>query len=103
MGVNRLVLSGSISEMEVLRYTPAGIPALNFRISHASEQIEAGNRREVQCEVASLALDQAALLASRLNVGDAVLVEGFLARKGRNSTELVFHVNKVELAVGAGL
>jgi primosomal replication protein N len=81
----------------VLRYTPAGIPALNFKISHTSEQIEAGNRREVQCEVASLALDQAALLASRLNVGDAVLVEGFLARKSRNSTQLVLHVNKVQM------
>jgi primosomal replication protein N len=37
------------------------------------------------------------LLASRLNVGAAVLVEGFLARKGRNSTQLVLHVNKVQM------
>jgi len=100
---NRVVLSGRISEKEALRYTPAGVPALNFTISHASEQVEAGNRREVQCEVASLALDQAALLASRLNVGDDVLVEGFLARRSRNSTQLVLHVNKVEFAAGAGL
>ena len=88
--------------MEALRYTPAGVPALNFTISHASEQVEAGNRREVQCEVASLALDKAAMLASRFNVGDDVLVEGFLARRSRNSAQLVLHVNAVELAAGVG-
>ena len=42
---NQFVLSGKLIELDALRYTPAGIPVVNFRLSHESEQIEAGAKR----------------------------------------------------------
>lgn len=97
MECNRVVLCGQIAEMETLRYTPAGIPALNFKLSHSSEQMEAGGKRQIQCDVNVLALDQPALQASKLKVGGSVAVEGFLARRSRNSTQLVLHVQRVKI------
>ena len=39
------MLSGKLIELDALRYPPAGIPVVNFRLSHASDQIEAGAKR----------------------------------------------------------
>ena len=97
MDCNRVVLCGEILEKEDLRYTPAGIPIIGFKIGHASEQIEAGGKRQVQCEVNSVALEKVALGISHLKIGDSVQLEGFLSRKSRMSTQLVLHVNKFEL------
>ena len=44
-------------ELDALRYTPAGIPVVNFRLRHASEQIEAGAQRASEREVAAMAFD----------------------------------------------
>lgn len=83
--------------MDALRYTPAGVPLLGFRIEHESRQTEAGIERDVLCEVAAVALAESAVKAARFKVGDAVRMEGFLARRSRNSTQLVLHANFIEL------
>ena len=90
-------MCGKILEKEDLRYTPAGIPIVNFKIGHESEQIEAGGKRQVQCEVNSVAFDKVAQGISKLKIDDSVQLEGFLSRKSRMSTHLVLHVNKFEL------
>jgi primosomal replication protein N len=92
---NRLALCGQIAERDELRYTPAGIPVVNFRLEHGSEQVEAGMQRQIQCEVNCIALDELAKRISGLSVGTAVKVEGFLSRKSRMSTQLVLHVNEL--------
>ncbi|MDP2829932.1 MAG: primosomal replication protein N [Sulfuricellaceae bacterium] len=95
MPENRFVVDGKIVAIDALRFTPAGIPALNFSLGHSSRQEEAGTEREVECEIAVLALGEVARQAS-LQVGDALLVKGFLAKKSRNSTALVLHANEIE-------
>lgn len=97
MHCNQVVLSGQVIEVDVLRHTPAGLPVLAFKISHASEQIEAGIRCQVQCEVAAMATADAARSATGLKAGDSVKAQGFLARKSRHSQQLVLHVNNIEL------
>lgn len=97
MECNRVVLCGRILEKDELRYTPAGIPVVNFKIVHDSEQMEAGGKRQVQCEVNSIAFEQMALEIGKLKIDDSVQLEGFLSRKSRMSTQLVLHVNKYEL------
>jgi primosomal replication protein N len=94
---NQLVLSGRIIEIDALRHTPAGLPVLAFRIGHASEQVEAGIRCQVQCEVAAMAMGSAASGAVGVKVGDSVKAQGFLARRSRNSQQLVMHVNNIEI------
>ena len=94
------MLTGRLLELASLRYTPAGTPALNFRIAHASEQIEAGSRRSVECEMLALALGQTALLLAGAKPGDGLRLTGFLAAKSLKSRTPVLHVNEIEFLEG---
>ena len=93
---NRLTLDATIAQRDDLRYTPAGVPALSLTLKHASEQPEAGGRRQVDCEIAAVAFgDTAASLAS-LPVGGAIRCEGFLARRWRTGVTLALHIQRFD-------
>ena len=94
------MLDGSLLELAALRYTPAGVPALEFRIAHASTQAEAGGERAVSCEMACVALGQTAQLLSGAKPGDALRVTGFLAARSLKSRTPVLHVNAIEFLEG---
>ncbi|WP_369384813.1 primosomal replication protein N [Methylobacillus glycogenes] len=81
MSLNRLEVSGEVTQMAELRYTPAGIPVLSFNLLHSSEQIEAKMKRRVECSVPSVAMDQLAFQAQKLEEGNQVKLTGFLARR----------------------
>ena len=89
---NVVALSGELKAIEPLRHTPAGIPLLNFRLAHKSQQMEAGYKRQVECELNGIAIGDIAVVMSRMPAGAAVHVEGFLNRKNRMSAQLVLHV-----------
>ena len=97
MPCNRVDLSGKVIEISALRHTPAGLPVLAFKVGHVSEQIEAGAKRQVQCEVPVIAIGEPVKMASGLKIGDLVSVEGFLSRRGLNSPQLTLHVNRIAL------
>jgi primosomal replication protein N len=94
---NRLVIDGQLTELESLRYTPAGVARIEMKIRHASTRNEAGIQRQVQCEVPALALGEAAQQAARLQVGQQVKAEGFLAQRSLHSMRLVMHIDKITL------
>jgi len=94
---NAVCLTGHIAEVEPLRYTPAGLPLLQFKLAHKSLQVEAGFKRQVECEVTCLALGEAATRLTRVQPGAEVKVTGFLNRKNRMSTQLVLHASSTEL------
>jgi len=94
---NALVLSGTVAAIEPLRHTPAGIPVLGFRVTHQSTQTEAGFKRQVDCEVASVAMGEVAQALSRMREGQRLRIEGFLNRKNRMSAQLILHVTNAEL------
>ena len=94
--MNRFQLVASISEREVLRYTPAGIPIVSARVQHRSEQIEAGISRLVEMEVAVVAAGEIAGRFAQVDLGATYRFTGFLARKSRNSKSLVFHIAAFE-------
>ena len=73
---------------------------LNFRIAHASEQIEAGLLRKVECELQAVALGQTALLLRGAKPGDGVEMNGFLAAKSTQSKQPVLHVERIEFLEG---
>jgi primosomal replication protein N len=93
---NELTLTGSITERDALRYTPAGIALVNFRIAHESSQSEAGAVRQVNAELACLAVEAQAKLVVAAPLGTTVKVSGFLAAKGRSGRQLVLHVGRIE-------
>ena len=96
MDCNSVEICGQIAETTPLRYTPAGIAVLNFKLAHTSWQMHGGRKRNVECAVQALALDEVAKTAAKLKVGTTVRLTGFLALKSQNSTQLVLHVNNVE-------
>jgi primosomal replication protein N len=94
--VNAVALSGELVDIEPLRHTPAGIPLVNFRLAHKSRQLEAGYKRQVECEMSGLAIGEIAVAMSRMRQGHAVSIEGFLNRKNRMSAQLILHVTKAQ-------
>ena len=100
MNRNTIVLSGKLIGRDELRYTPAGMPALNFRIGHASEQVEAGLARNISLEIDAVALGEVAKDLSRMPLEGEYSFQGFLALRSRQSRLPVLHVNSFELNRG---
>ncbi len=100
MNRNTIVLSGKLIGRDELRYTPAGMPALNFRIGHASEQVEAGLTRNISLEIDGVALGEVATSLSRMPLEGEYSFQGFLALRSRQSRLPVLHVNSFELNRG---
>lgn len=97
MSCNQLALTGEVLQVEELRYTPAGIPLLSFVLRHMSEQIEAGMKRKVECDVNAVAIGEIATTARQLRLGSQVKVTGFLAKRSLKSAQLVLHLNTLEI------
>lgn len=93
---NQVSISGVLVDKQPLRYTPAGIPLLSFTLRHQSEQIEAGMRRQVMCEMLVMALADLAVQAEKIAEGCQIQASGFIAKRSMKSTQLVLHVNKIE-------
>ena len=92
---NQLVLSACIAEFDALRYTPAGLPALNMRLEHESAIQEAGQARQVKAVVKSVAVGTLAERLVKQAVGSVWRFSGFLATP-RNGKNVVFHVQEFQ-------
>ena len=95
-GANRLTLDATLAECSDLRYTPAGIPALECVLKHASLQPEAGGNRKVDCEIAAVAYGEPAIALAKVPTGTALRCKGFLARRYRTGITVALHVNEFE-------
>ncbi|MEP7181743.1 MAG: primosomal replication protein N [Betaproteobacteria bacterium] len=95
-----MTLDATLTERGDLRYTPAGIPALECVLRHASVQPEAGGERNVDCELAAVAFGAPATSLARVPNGTAVRCKGFLARRYRTGITVAMHVNEFELLEG---
>jgi len=90
---NLLVLKASIVELEALRYTPAGLPALNLRLEHESDVQEAGQTRQVKAALKAVAFSAIAERLARQAPGSIWKFSGFLATP-RNGKHIVFHIQE---------
>ena len=97
---NRVTVAGRLIELDALRYTPAGIPMLKFRLQHDSVQTEAGGERKVSFEIAAVAFEREARLLASAKLGSSVKVNGFLAARSRSSRAPLLHATQVEFAEG---
>jgi primosomal replication protein N len=95
-GANRLTIDATLVECSDLRYTPAGVPALECVLRHASAQAEAGGQRKVDCEIAAIAFGDQAIALAKVPSGMLVRCTGFLARRYRTGITLRLHVNEFE-------
>jgi primosomal replication protein N len=93
--VNRTELKACIAEQAALRYTPAGLPALDLVLEHASEVQEAGQMRKVQLKLRALAFGSLAERLAKQAVGTVWTFQGFLATP-RQGKSVVLHIQKFQ-------
>ena len=90
---NQLVIKASVVEIEPLRYTPSGVPALNSRLEHSSEVTEAGQVRQVKATLKSVSFGSVAERLVRQDIGSQWKFKGFLATP-QGVNRLVFHIQE---------
>jgi primosomal replication protein N len=91
--VNQLVLTACLVEVSPLRYTPAGLPALNFSLESDTEIQEMGTKRQVKVSLNALAIGHLAESIGKQALGSVWKFTGYLgaARQGKN---VVFHIQE---------
>jgi primosomal replication protein N len=100
VATNEVTLDARLAARSDLRFTPAGIPALDFQLAHESMQAEADVDRRVACELAAIAIGPLARDLAAVSVGAQLRCRGFLARRYRTGTSVALHVNAFELMEG---
>jgi primosomal replication protein N len=98
--MNRLVLAAELVERGAMRYTPAGLPALDLRLKSDTEVSEDGQARKVSLEIKAIAIGAITVPAKVLAMGQAAMFAGFLAAS-RNGKGLVFHVTTIDILAAA--
>ncbi|MEK8085047.1 primosomal replication protein N [Aquabacterium sp. A3] len=92
--MNRVELSAQIIERKALRYTPAGLPALDLVLAHESEVTEAQQSRQVKLELRAVALGPMAELLNRMDAGKPFRLTGFLGAP-RNGRGVLLHITDI--------
>ena len=93
--MNHVVLTACIVEASALRYTPAGIPALDLRLEHESQVEEAGQPRQVKASVKAIALGALAERLVQQPLGSNWQFNGFLATP-RNGKHVILHIQNFQ-------
>ena len=89
--VNQLVLTACVAEIGALRFTPAGLPAIDLRLEHESTMTEAAQPRQVKAALKAVAFGAVAERLARQALGSLWLFRGFLATP-RNGKHPVLHI-----------
>ena len=89
--MNRLQLSAVVVQVQSLRYTPAGVPAVNLVLEHESQIVEMDTPRQVKLQLKAIAFGAQAEVLSRQGLDAVCEFHGFLAN-ARNGKGVVFHI-----------
>jgi len=100
--VNQIVLTATALEVKPLRYTPAGLPAVEIVLAHESEVSEAGHMRRVELVLTAIALGDIALLLADTPLGAHLSITGFLAPARKGSNKLVLHIQQANRIFAGG-
>jgi primosomal replication protein N len=93
--VNQTILNARIAEAKAMRYTPAGLPALDLTLEHESETLEAGSKRQVKVEIRAVAFGTDAETLARQAIGSGFRFTGFLAAP-RHGKHPVLHIQSFQ-------
>jgi primosomal replication protein N len=89
--VNQLVLTACVAELGALRFTPAGLPAIDLRLEHESTVTEAAQPRQIEAALKAVAFGAVAERLARQSMGSLWRFQGFLATPG-NGKHPVLHI-----------
>ena len=93
--MNRLVLAAQLAERGALRYTPAGLPALDLTLKHESQVMQDGKPRPVGFEIRARAIGEITQRVALLDLGSTHGFAGFLGSQ-RNGKGVVFHITELD-------
>ena len=93
--MNRLVLTAQLVERGALRYTPAGLPALDLSLKHESSVTQDGHPRQVSVEIKARAIGEITQRMAGVEMGSTHGFAGFLGSQ-RNGRGVVFHVTELD-------
>jgi primosomal replication protein N len=93
--LNQVQLQARIAQMHPLRYTPAGLPALDLLLEHRSQATEAGHLRQVSLSLRAVALGAPAETLAQASLDSDWLLKGFLGMS-RNGKGVVFHIQDIQ-------
>ncbi|ODU09191.1 MAG: primosomal replication protein N [Rubrivivax sp. SCN 71-131] len=93
--MNRLLLSARLVDRAAMRYTPAGLPALDIGLAHESELSEDGRPRKVSMEMRAVAIGEVTQSLAAMTLGETALFAGFVT-SARNGRGLLLHVTQVD-------
>lgn len=89
--MNRFSVTAVVVQVQSLRYTPAGIPAVNLVLEHESQVVELDTPRLVKLQLRAVAFGALAEVLSRQGMDTSCRFEGFLAN-ARTGKGVVFHI-----------
>ena len=89
--MNHVKLTARIIERKALRYTPAGLPALDLVLEHESEVTEAQHSRKVKLDIKAVALGD---IAKDLSQRESGVIFGFIGFLGapRSGRGVLLHI-----------
>ncbi len=88
---NSLVLTACVAELGALRFTPAGLPAIDLRLEHESTVTEAAQPRQIKAALKAVAFGSVAERLAKQALGSLWRFQGFLATPG-NGKHPVLHI-----------
>ena len=91
---NCCVLTACIAELESMRYTPAGIPALNLVVEHVSSIQSAGQEQQVKATLKAKAFGSIAERLAGQAIGSIWKFSGHLASP-RNGKQVFLHIQDI--------
>ncbi len=94
--MNRLEVEGQVLEQSPVRYTPAGVPVLEFLLSHESEVSEAGVPRRIAFALQILVMGDLVQMAGTIGLGTTVRIQGFIAPVRKDSPKFRLHAQRIQ-------
>jgi len=89
-------MTARIVERGALRFTPAGLPALDVSLRHESSISQPDSVRKLAFEIRGRAVGAVADLLGKAELGVEHDFQGFLGSQ-RNGRGIVFHIQTIEL------
>lgn len=93
--MNHVIITGELIERSALRYTPAAVAVLDFKLLYSETVEQAGASRLVKFEMPVVAMGDLAHMWQSVALGQELRVEGFLASLRQNSPRLVLHAKQI--------
>jgi len=91
--VNRYQVTAQLIERHTLRYTPAGVPAIDVLLEHVSEDL---NGRDATIGLSAVAFGLVAQTLITVPLGSTLKLDGFL-RHSAKSKKIIIQIETFEV------